>query len=70
MPNVSQEEFDKVLAEVERKTCFRFTAGTRNPASTAFMVPVASDGKTPMGSAIEFSWKQLVGMSKLPERPK
>jgi len=69
MPNISQDEFDRVLSEVERKTCFRFTAGTRNPASSAFMVPVAQDGKTVIGECVEFSWKQLVGMSELPEKP-
>ena len=63
---VSQDEFDRVLRLVEQKTCFRYTAGTT--ASSAFMVPVAKDGKTPMGPCIEFTWKQLQYMASLPKR--
>ena len=62
---VSQDEFDQVLRLVEQKTCFRYTAGTQDD-STAFMVPVAKDGKTPIGPCIEFTWKQLKFMANLP----
>ena len=65
---VSQDEFDRVLALVEKKTCFRYTAGTLD-ASSAFMVPVAQDGKTVIGECVEFSWKQLKALSELPDRP-
>ena len=65
---VSQDEYDRVLVLVERKTNFRYTAGTLD-ASSAFMVPVGPDGETVTGSCVEFTWKQLVAMSELPDKP-
>jgi len=65
---VSQDEFDRVLRLVEQKTRFRYTAGTLD-ASSAFMVPVASDGETVIGPCMEFSWKQLQAMAELPAPP-
>jgi len=66
---VSQDEYERVLALVENKTGFRYTAGTID-ASSAFMVPVGSDGETVIGECVEFTWKQLKVMSELPDKPK
>jgi hypothetical protein len=65
---VDQSEFDRVVCLVEQKTCFRYTAGTLD-ASSAFMVPVASDGKTVLGPCVQFSWKQLQALANLPYPP-
>lgn len=65
---VGQDEFDRVVRSVEQKTCFRYTAGTLD-ASSAFMIPVAQDGKTPLGPVVEFSWKKLQALAELPDRP-
>ena len=64
-PRVTQEEFDRVLREIERKTNLRFTAGCLD--SSAFLTPVDAND---MAMAISkcYSWKQLMKISQLPER--
>ncbi len=67
-PAVHHDEYNRVIGLVEEKTVFRFTAGCLD--SSAFMIPVASDGKTPLAGPIRFAWKQLVALSELPPLPK
>ena len=66
MTKVDQKEFDRILKLVERKTCFRYTAGTLD-ASSAFMVPIDRKTQIPIGPVVELSWEQLQALAKLPE---
>lgn len=66
MSKVSQKQYDRVLRQVEEKTCFRFSAGVED--NSAFMVPVNSEGVV-IGECMQFTWKQLKGMSELPSMP-
>ena len=65
---VDQSEFDRVLHLVEEKTCFRYTAGCLEDSS-AFMVPVATDGESVIGPCVRFTWKQLRALAALPYPP-
>lgn len=65
---VSQDEFDRVLRQVEEKTCFRYTAGCIDDSS-AFMVPVGMDGESVIGPCMSFTWKQLKALAALPHPP-
>lgn len=63
MSRITQKEYNLVIKQVEKNTCFRFSAGVDD--NSAFMVPVMRDGKTVMGQPVLLSWKQLKKLAAL-----
>jgi hypothetical protein len=60
-------EFDEAIKEIEKNTCFRVTAITDK--ETAFFVPVAEDGETPIGPCLHFNRSKIMKLAAVGTPP-
>ncbi len=61
MPNVSQEEYSRVIRTIAENSSYRFMR--RDSESGAFFIPTDGYGR-PVGDVVHLAWRQLRAFAK------